>query len=643
LRYNLDDIYLKTGGERMLRSPEQIREALARVLLEAQKPGRYVGGEYNAIVKSWESAALRVALAFPDIYDIGMPNLGLAIFYEILNHRADVLAERVYLPWGDMEAIMHREGIPLYTLETTHPVADFDLLAITLPYEQLYTNVLQLLHLAGLPILAAERDERWPLVLAGGHACYNPEPMVDFIDAFGIGEGEELVVDVVEMLMALKARGASRGAQLEALAEIPGIYVPRFYDVDYRVDGMVDRVVPNTELARMPVLKRIVPVLPSPPTHFVVPNIDVVHNRAPIEIMRGCTRGCRFCHAGMVTRPVRERPVAQILDAIEMAISSTGFEEIALLSLSSSDYTHILELVQRIGGRFSGRHLSISLPSLRIETSSADLMEALKDNKRGGFTFAPEAATEHMRSFINKPVPHRQVLEAARAVYERGWRTIKLYFMIGHPNETVEDVRAIADMAKSVLSEGRRIHGRRASVHLGVSTFIPKPHTPFQWASLGTAEQIIAKQDTLKREWRGPGLKLSWNDPQETLLEAFLSRGDRRQGSVIRRAWELGSYFDAWQEHHRPDAWLQALEESALTADFYARRPRSPDEVFPWDHIDTGVSKRYLREDYEMGMRGQTRPDCREQCYGCGILSRFRPLRVALPDEAWKCPPIRPE
>ncbi len=621
----------------VLTTSEQIREALARVLLEVQKPGRYVGGEYNAVVKDWEQVAFRVALAFPDIYDIGMPNLGLAIFYESLNRRADVLAERVYLPWVDMEAIMRREGIPLYSLESKHPVTDFDVLAITLPYEQLYTNVLQLLNLAGLPVRAAERDESMPLVIAGGHACYNPEPPADFIDAFGIGEGEELIVDVVEALMTLKARGTSRSEQLKVLAGVPGVYVPRFYDVEYHDDGTVDRVAPRNEIARMSVLKRIVPILPPPPTHFIVPNIDIVHNRAPIEIMRGCTRGCRFCHAGMVTRPVRERPIPQILDAIETATSNTGFEEIALLSLSSSDYTGILELVQRVG---SGSSLSISLPSLRIETSSADLMDALQDNKRGGFTFAPEAATERMRALINKPVPHGQLLEAARAVYERGWRTIKLYFMIGHPDETIDDVRAIVEMAKNVLAEGRRVHGRRASVNVGVSTFIPKPHTPFQWVGLDTVEQITAKQGVLKRELRGPGLKLSWNDPQETLLEAFLSRGDRRLGAVIQRAWELGSRFDAWQEQHRPDAWVQAFEESGLDMNFYTHRQRPLDEVFPWDHIDTGVSKRYLAEDYQMSTQGQTRPDCRDQCYACGVLVRFRQIRAALSDDAWKCPPV---
>lgn len=625
----------------MLRTPAQIEQALERVLLEVQKPGRYVGGEYNAVVKDWSQVPFRVALAFPDIYEIGLPNLGLAIFYETLNQHPEVLAERVYLPWVDMETVMQREGIPLYALESKHPVADFDLLAISVPYEQLYTNVLQLLHLAGLPMLAAERDETMPLVVAGGHACYNPEPLADFVDTFGIGEGEELLVEIVETLIQLKAQGASRRAHLEALASIPGMYVPSFYDVHYQADGAVAQVAPNTEVAQLPVLKRIVPVLPLPPTRFVVPNIDTVHNRMPIEIMRGCTRGCRFCHAGIVTRPVRERPVEQILDAIEAAITSTGFEEIALLSLSSSDYTHILELVGRINEHFTDYNLSISLPSLRIETASANLMDALQDNKRGGFTFAPEAATEHIRNIINKPVPHQQVLEAVRVVFQRGWRTVKLYFMIGHPDETLDDVQAIAGLAKTVLAEGRKLHGRKATVNLGVNTFIPKPHTPFQWVALDSVEQIQAKQTLLKRELRGPGLQLRWNDPTETLLEAFLSRGDRRLGPVILRAWELGSRFDAWQERYRYDAWVQAFCEQGLEMSFYTHRPRTIDEIFPWDHINIGVTKRYLIEDYQMSKQGRTRGDCRQQCYACGILPEFASLRAHTPDDAWGCPSVK--
>lgn len=625
-----------------LSTPQQMAHALERVLLTVEKPGRYVGGEYNAVRKDWQASMTSVALCFPDIYEIGMPNLGLATFYDLLNRRPDMLAERVYLPWVDMETVMRREGIPLFSLETKHPVADFDLLAISVPYEQLYTNVLQVLDLAGLPLLSAERDQSMPLVIAGGHACYNPEPLADFIDLFVIGEGEEAIVEIAGKLGEMKRAGLSRQEQLIEFARLEGVYVPRLYDVSYHADGTVAGVASRHEAARLPVLKRIVPILPPPVTHLIVPNIDTVHNRVPIEIMRGCTRGCRFCHAGMVTRPVRERSVEEILQAVETAVTQTGFEEVAFLSLSSSDYSYVVDLVNTISDRFAGQNLSISLPSLRIETSSADLMEALKNNKRGGFTFAPEAATEKMRRIINKFVPDQQVLETAYEVYRRGWRTIKLYFMIGHPSETLEDVQAIADLSKAVLAEGRKIHGRKANVNVGVSTFIPKPHTPFQWVEMDTLDQIRAKQDLLKRELRGQGLRLRWNNPDETMLEGLLSRGDRRLGPVIRRAWELGSKFDAWQEHYRHDAWQQALAEHGLGFHFYTHRERLIDEVFPWDHIDAAVGKRFLAQDYLMSREGQTRVDCRNQCFACGILPKFTRIREQTPADAWKCPPVVP-
>lgn len=625
-----------------MNTPEQIQNALDRLLLTVEKPGRYVGGEFNSVEKDWEQVPTRVALAFPDIYDLGMPNLGLATFYDLINRRPDMLAERVYLPWIDMEAAMRREGIPLFSLETKHPIADFDLLAVSVPYEQLYTNLLQLLDLAGLPLESVERDETLPLVIAGGHACYNPEPIAQFVDLFVIGEGEEALPEIAERLAEMKREGISRQEQLVRLARLAGVYVPRFYEMDYHPDGTPAGIRPIHEAARPTVLKRIVPVLPPPLTRFIVPNIDTVHNRVPIEIMRGCTRGCRFCHAGMVTRPVRERSVEEVVEAVEEAIAQTGFEEIALLSLSSSDYTDVIKLVKAVGERFAGRRLSISLPSLRIETASAELMEALKDNKRGGFTFAPEAATEKMRKIINKPVAHDQVLEAAHAVYSRGWRTIKLYFMIGHPAETLEDVQAIADLSKAVLAVGKKVHGRKASVNIGVSTFIPKPHTPFQWVSMDTREQVAAKQNLLKRELSGPGLRLRWNNIDETMLEGLLSRGDRRLGPVVRRAWELGSKFDAWQEHHKPEAWAQALEENGLTYEFYTHRVRTIDEIFPWDHIDAAVKKRFLAQDYMMSLHGETRVDCRDQCFACGILPKFAETRSQTPAEAWECPPVKP-
>jgi radical SAM superfamily enzyme YgiQ (UPF0313 family) len=375
-------------------------------------------------------------------------------------------------------------------------------------------------------------------------------------------------------------------------------------------------------------------------TRFVVPFVDVTHNRAAIEIQRGCTRGCRFCHAGMVTRPVRERSVEQVLAAVDAMVRETGFEEVALLSLSSSDYTHIGELVRAISQRYGDKHLSISLPSLRIESFSVDLAEMLKDGRQTGFTFAPEAATEAMRRRINKFIPDQQLLDTAHEVFARGWRTIKLYFMIGHPDETLEDVQAIADLAKAVLREGRKVHGKAAQVNVGCSTFVPKPHTPFQWATLDSAESIRTKQSLLRRELSGPGIKLSWTEPEQTLLEGFLSRGDRRLGPVILRAWQLGAKFDAWDEQFNMDAWGQAFAEHDLDPEFYARRPRTMNEVFPWDHIDTGVRKKYLADDYQMSLVGETRVDCREHCFACGILPTFNRLRMNTPAEAWECPPV---
>ena len=620
--------------------PEQIEHVLDRVLLQVERPGRYVGGEYNSVIKDWDATDVRVALAFPDLYDLGMSNLGIMILYEQLNQQPDILAERVFSPWVDMEAVMRAEGLPLYSLETKHPLREFDLLGISLPYEQLYTNALNLLDLAGMPVRSEERDSSFPLVIAGGHACFNPEPVADFIDAFVIGEGEEIIVELARCVQRM--RGSTREELLRAVAGVQGMYVPRFYDVDYHPDGTVAAIMPNRPGVPERVLKRIVPVLPPPFTNFLVPNIDTVHNRAPIEIMRGCTRGCRFCHAGMVTRPVRERPVPEVLEAIGRITASTGFEEISLLSLSSSDYRDVHELVGAIHDEYGGAGLSMSLPSLRIETASADLLAKLGDTRRSGFTFAPEAATERMRNLINKYVPTAQVLQTARDVYAGGWRTIKFYFMIGHPEETVDDVWAIIDLCRAVLREGRKELGNKANVNVGVSTFIPKPHTPFQWVPQDSREQVLEKQRLLKRELRGPGLHLRWNDVEASEFEGFLSRGDRRLGQVVQRAWELGCTFDAWQDQHYHDRWLQAFDAAGLDPDFYNRRTRDDDEIFPWEHIDVAIHRKFLLQDYRMSLKGDTRVDCRDKCFACGILPKFTKTRSQTPAEAWECPPVRP-
>jgi radical SAM family uncharacterized protein len=621
-------------------SSQQIEKKLNSLLPFVQKPGRYVGGEYNQVKKDWDSVKTHVALVFPDIYDLGLPNLGVMILYEELNKRADALCERAYLPWLDMEIAMRENGIPLYSLESKTPLAQFDLIGFTLPYETLYTNVLNALDLANIPLYSDEREATHPIIIAGGHAAYNPEPMAAFIDAYVIGEGEEAIHEVIENIQRSKDLGADRVDTLHALQAVPGVYIPSLYEPNYHPDGRFASLVPRSPKAPASISKRICATLPPPPTRFLVPSIDVVHNRIAMEIMRGCTRGCRFCHAGMVNRPVRERTVDTILNTIEEALSNTGYEEGALLSLSSSDYTQIGNLVEEITCRFKGRNLTISLPSLRIESFSVDLMEKLKGVRQGGFTLAPEAASDRMRNRINKPIQAEQLLATAREVYSHGWTTLKLYFMIGQPGETMEDVQAIADLSKAVIVEGRKAIGKRANLHVGVSTFVPKPHTPFQWASLDPLPVVLEKQNLLKDQLRGPGLKMTWSNPRETILEAALSRGDRNLSKVIETAWRNGAKFDAWQDQFNFNVWMDAFVAHNISPDFYSTRARELDEAFPWDHIHTGVTRKFLQREYQRSLDGTLTDDCRDVCHACGILTEFSDLRRTNPSEQWLCPEV---
>src|SRR6202142_718758 len=632
--------------------PEEIEAGLEQILLKVERPGRYVGGEIHSVMKDWDKVQAKVALIFPDIYDIGVSNIGLKILYDQVNQRGDALAERAYAPWTDMEVLMRTTGIPAYSLESKHALGGFDIIGFSLPYETLYTNTLNMLDLAGIPVRSADRDDSHPIVIAGGHAATNPEPMHAFIDAFVIGEGEEVIHEIINTVQRVKGDKSNigNGMQPEAfnrelllreLAVIPGVYVPKFYEAHYLDDGTGSPVDTLIEGIANPVVKRIVAHLPPAPTPFIVPNMEVVHNRVSVEIMRGCTRGCRFCQAGMITRPVRERSVEEIVEAAEAAINATGFEELALLSLSSSDFSYVVELVNKVSERFRGRKLTISLPSLRIESVSIDLMDKLREHYSGGFTLAPEAATERMRRIINKFIPDDQIINTAREIYRRGWTTIKLYFMIGHPSETMDDVQAIADLCKRIIDEGRKVAGWKIKLHVGVSTFVPKPQTPFQWVSVDTRENVVAKQALLKRELRDQNIKVSWTDPDDSLLEAWLTRGDRRMAEAIYSAWKRGAKFDAWTDQRRAAIWAAAFAEHGLDPSFYTYRQRRTDEVFPWDHITAAVRKNFLFQDFRQSLEGMIRVDCRLNCFACGILPTFSNLRRENPGEAWKCPDVK--
>jgi radical SAM family uncharacterized protein len=584
------------------------------------RPGRYTGGEWNSIVKDWDKTGIKIALAYPDSYEIGMSNMAVPILYDILNRQPDVLAERVYAPWVDMEAVMRQRNVPLFSLETKHPLFDFDIIGFSLGYELGYTNVLNMLDLAHIPVLASDRNDSHPLVIAGGSCCQNPEPLSDFIDAFFIGDGEDVLLEFLDVYRDSQGK-TSRSDKMQILrrlAGIQGIYVPAFYRVDYQPDGLPESITPIVAEARPQIRRRIVSKLPPPPTRPVVPYLEVVHDRAAIEIQRGCSRGCRFCQAGMLYRPVRERPHDEVIEAVGELINNCGYDELSLVSLNTSDYNGINKLVAGLSERYP--QLALSLPSLRLDKSSVALVDSLPTRNRTGLTFAPEAGSERLRCAINKNITDESLLETAAVAFERGWTNLKLYFMVGLPTETIEDVQSIVQLVDKVHATGKKSVGRRPQIRVSASTFVPKPHTPFQWSAQECEPELVARQNILKDGLLRKGTKFSWQDTRTSLLEAALSRGDRRLGKVIRRAWELGCRFDAWTEQFQFIKWLQAFADAGLEPDFYAHRQRSLDELLPWSHIDIGVSYAFLKKEFERSLQCQITPDCRNNpCNACGL------------------------
>ena len=602
-----------------MQSKLAIDQFLYQNLINIKKPGRYTGGEFNQIKKEWHPQIIKIALAFPDIYDIGLPNLGLAILYEEINSREDALAERLYAPWTDMDELLQQSDIPLFTLESKTSVKQFDILGFSIPYETLYTNVINMLNLAQIPIHSVNRKPEDPIIIAGGHACFNPEPMHSFIDAFVIGEGEEIIHDVIDCLKINKKAGIDRDAMIDHLGEISGIYIPRQFGVSFKTNGTIKEFINITNPEKKTIKKRFVKKLPPPVSKFLVPNIRTVHDRVVVEIMRGCSRGCRFCQAGMVTRPVRERPVEEILDSVKSAVKNTGYDEVSLLSLSTSDYSQIKSLLLEINKLSRDLTFEFSLPSLRVETFDDDLMDTMKGKRKGNFTIAPEAASEKIRNSINKPISDEDLYQTVGDIFRMGWRNLKLYFMIGFPGETFDDVDKIAEICLKVNSICKKILKGKGKIHISINTLIPKPHTAFQWSALDQKEIVEQKYQILLDKLRKTGLKIDWSDYNTTYLEAVLSRGDRRLANVIESAWKNGAKFDAWHDQFQFSKWVDAFKENSIDPGDYIYRSREENEIFPWDHINVGVNKEYLFNEFILSKELQTTSDCREQCSACGI------------------------
>ena len=600
------------------------------ILLKISQPARYIGGEVNMVKKDPSKVAVRFAMCFPDVYEIGMSHLGIQILYDMFNRRDDVYCERVYSPWMDLDPIMREQKIPLFAVESQDPIKNFDFLGITIQYEMCYTNILQVLELSQIPLHAEDRTEEDPIVIGGGPCTYNPEPIAPFFDLFYMGEGEVGYFDLIDRYKEIKARGGSRKEFLEQAAQIPGIYVPGFYDVTYKEDGTIEAMTPNNPHAPQTVSKQLVMDMSDTwyPEKPVVPYLRATQDRVVLEIMRGCIRGCRFCQAGMVYRPVRERSLEELKRLARTMLKSTGHEEISLSSLSSSDYTKLEGIVNFLIDEFDGKGVNVSLPSLRIDAFSLDVMSKVQDVKKSSLTFAPEAGSQRLRNVINKGLTEENILNGSAEAFKGGWNRVKLYFMLGLPTETVEDMQGIAELSEKVAEvyydtvPKEQRHGK-VQVTASTSFFVPKPFTPFQWAPMCTKEQFLERASIvnhrMKEMLNKKSLRYNWHEADVTVLEGVLARGDRKVAAVIEEAYRNGAIYDSWSEYFNNDIWMKAFETCGVDIDFYTTRERSLDEVFPWDFIDAGVTKDFLKREWANAQAETVTPNCRMRCSGCGV------------------------